>query len=539
VVRICTPARAARPDTGPSSRTPWAGRPARRYERRRPENTPLYKVVSENLESWLASRDAAERPVPSFVEEELRGYLECGLLCFGFGRALCTGCGQGFVIAFSCKGRGICPSCNGRHMAQTAAHLVDHVIPPVPVRQWVISVPKRLRGFLADRPEAVRALTQIFLAEIERLLCAAAGATPAAKTSAAGRPRLGAVSFLHRFGSALNRHVHLHACVTDGVFVPPADGAGSDAPPAFLPARPINPADLAAVTEKVRRRLIRWFRRTRLLDAEAAADMLAWEHSGFSIDASVRIALIDRDVPSYFKSLEHLLRYCARPPFALERLSVTRGADGQIARIRYVLPRHKAANWVRPSRSRKSTRPGASGVVDVTPLEFLDRLADLVPPPRKHRHRYHGVFAPNHPLRRAVTALAVSNVGNRQEAAAGRNACDGHGTGGCCDATHTHQKPRSHDTSRIAWAKLMARVGEEFPLACPTCGGDIRLIAFITEPGPIRKILAHLGEPLEPPPLASARGPPTDWGELVQAQDERDAIQSSPDDLPAIDIHSL
>lgn len=49
-----------------------------------------------------------------------------------------------------------------------------------------------------------------------------------------------------------------------------------------------------------------------------------------------------------------------------------------------------------------------------------------------------------------------------------------------------------HDTSRIAWAKLMARVGEEFPFACPNCGGDIRLIAFITEPGSIRKILTHL-----------------------------------------------
>jgi hypothetical protein len=76
------------------------------------------------------------------------------------------------------------------------------------------------------------------------------------------------------------------------------------------------------------------------------------------------------------------------------------------------------------------------------------------------------VFAPNHKLRRAVTSLAIGNVGKRQEAVAG-----GHAAKGCCDA---RQKPRSHDTSRIAWAKLMARVGEEFPLACPTCGGDIR-----------------------------------------------------------------
>ncbi|NBX30276.1 hypothetical protein EBR04_07540, partial [bacterium] len=353
------------------------------------------------------------------------------------------------------------------------------------------------------------------------------------------RPRLGGISFLHRFGSALNHHVHFHACVTDGVFVPAAAEAGTDAPPTFLPARPINQADLAALTERVRRRVIRRFRMQRLLDAAAAADMFAWENSGFSVDASVRITLIDRDVPSYFQSLEHLLRYCARPPFALERLSVIRDADGRIARIRYVLPRHKAATWVGPGRDRKSTRPGANGVVELSPFEFLDRLADLVPPPRKHRHRYHGVFAPNHRLRKAVTALAIGNIGKQRDAASGGHATGGHVSGGCCAANHATLRPRSHDTSRIAWAKLLARVREEFPLECPSCGGDIRLIAFITEPGPIRKILTHLGEPLEPPPVSPARGPPTDWGELVQAHDDRDVFQSSPDELPAIDIHSL
>ena len=61
-------------------------------------------------ESWLAWWEAAERAVPGCVEEELRGYLECGLLCLGFGRALCSGCNAGFVVAFSCKGRGVCPS---------------------------------------------------------------------------------------------------------------------------------------------------------------------------------------------------------------------------------------------------------------------------------------------------------------------------------------------------------------------------------------------------------------------------------------------
>ena len=70
----------------------------------------------------------------------------------------------------------------------------------------------------------------------------------------------------------------------------------------------------------------------------------------------------------------------------------------------------------------------------------------------------------------------------------------------------------------------------------PSVCGDI---CFTTEPGPIRKILGHLGEPLEPPPVSPARGPPTDWGELVQAEDDRAIFQGRTDELPAIDIHSL
>ena len=265
----------------------------------------------------------------------------------------------------------------------------------------------------------------------------------------------------------------------------------------------------------------------------SAGFMLAWENSGFSIDAGVRIALVDRDVPGYFRSLEHLLRYCARPAFALERLSLLPGRHGSPERIRYSLPRHKRGQWVGPGRKRKATGPGQHGVIDLEPFEFLDRLGDLVPPPRKHRHRYHGVFAPNHPLRPAVTALAIGNLGRRTDAAAPPRRGKGRGEG-APDAPG-----RSHDTSRIAWAKLIARIAENVPLACPGCGGDIRLIAFITDPAPIRKILLHLGEPLEPPPLAPARGPPTSWDELVQLHDDRDAIQTTHADLPVIDIHSL
>ena len=82
----------------------------------------------------------------------------------------------------------------------------------------------------------------------------------------------------------------------------------------------------------------------------------------------------------------------------------------------------------------------------------------------------------------------------------------------------------------------MARMGEVFPLECLACGGDIRLIALITEPGSIRKILTHLGEPLEPPPVSPARGPPTDWGEFAHVH-FRPGILPSFTRRPAWDRH--
>ncbi|MBK8636845.1 MAG: transposase zinc-binding domain-containing protein [Chromatiaceae bacterium] len=117
------------------------------------------------------------------------------------------------LMAFSYKGRGACPSCNARRMAETAAHLVDQVFPPLPVRQWVLSVPKRLRWYLEREPTAVTAYGIFILRVVEaHLRERSPGASPQA--------RLGAVSFVHRFGASLNRHLHYHGGILDGVFEP-------------------------------------------------------------------------------------------------------------------------------------------------------------------------------------------------------------------------------------------------------------------------------------------------------------------------------
>ena len=129
-------------------RTPRGMPDAPEYQRRTPETSVLYRVVQQNLETFLASAREQGRVVPRFVERELRAYLECGLLCHGFIRVRCSACGHDRLVAFSCKGRGFCPSCGGRRMAETAAHLVGRVLPDVSVRQWCRKKPDRVLGYI-------------------------------------------------------------------------------------------------------------------------------------------------------------------------------------------------------------------------------------------------------------------------------------------------------------------------------------------------------------------------------------------------------
>ena len=124
----------------------WASPRSAVYRRRQPERTLLYRTVQTHLATWLALHDdGAGETAPAVTERELGRYLDCGILAHGFARARCADCGHDFLIACSCKCCGVCPTCTTRRMVETAAHLADHVIPRLPVRQWVPSVPKRLR----------------------------------------------------------------------------------------------------------------------------------------------------------------------------------------------------------------------------------------------------------------------------------------------------------------------------------------------------------------------------------------------------------
>lgn len=445
------------------------------YKPRRPQDTLLYRLVQENLETFLASfREASldDDPIPAYVERTFRKYLECGIPAFGVARARCASCGYDFLVPFSCKTRGLCPSCNTRRMVETAAHLVDHVVPRVPMRQWVLTVPKRVRFFLQREPKIFSGVLRVFMRAVNTAM---RRHSPGAPTNS----RFGAVAFLHRAGSSLNEHPHLHSTVTDGVFAPDEDGQAQ-----FFEATDLIPDTIRSLQEKLRRRVLRYLDRHGCLDPDTVEDMLSWEHEGgFSLDASVRIEGWDR------AALERLTRYCARPHFSSGRL-------GQLD------DRTVVYNPQRP------TQDGHTCLL-MDPMELLRRLAALIPPPRVHLVRYFGALAPNASLREQVIQTAGPSPALLEKL---KNAADLMGIKEEGEEKDTVElsagtKPKTRRASYL-WAMLIARIYEALPLLCCRCGSPMKIVALITEPSSVSRILKHLGVPTEPPPLQPARAPP-------------------------------
>jgi hypothetical protein len=174
------------------------------YERHRPEDTVLYRTLYRTLEGHLeaflagASEQRGGEGLPAFVTRELRAYLRCGRPEHGCVHVKCERCGDELVVAFSCKGRGFCPSCGGRRMSELAAQLVDRVIPKVPVRQWVLSLPFTLRYQLAFDATLTGAVLGVFIRRVF------AGLRRAAAREGIADGQCGAITAIQRFGSALN-----------------------------------------------------------------------------------------------------------------------------------------------------------------------------------------------------------------------------------------------------------------------------------------------------------------------------------------------
>jgi hypothetical protein len=467
-------------------------------------------------------------------------------------------------------------------MADTAAHLVDCVLPEVPVRQWVFTLPYPLRYRCAWdaklTSEVLRAFLRALFADQRRRARIHHGVKTA---------QCGSVTAIQRFGSALNTNPHFHSIVLDGVY-----GGPPHAPGPFIPLPPPALEDITRVMAETARRVMRLLQkrgleneddplaaddplRATLMAAsvrsriatgpeagqpwrrlgdrvepvepeEGGADVVAnapercVREGGMSLHADVSVPARDRS------RLERLARYILRQPICLDRLEAQ--PDG---RLSYKLK----TKW----------RDGTTHIL-MERHELLERLAPLIPPPRAHQVRFHGILAPCAsgrdqvvPGPRRKTSPASASDETNREATCGidrTRTCQLPGGENSKVSTaaprraHTEVDPSASQAAgaapapgpaqqaapgstrpprRLPWADLLKRVFGIEALQCE-CGESMRVIAAITEPAVAKRILECMRLPPRAPPLEPARTPDFAADPWLEEGEAADFDPSPPDD---------
>jgi hypothetical protein len=396
------------------------------------------------------------------VEEGVNAYLDCGRLHGGFARIRCPKCGAEHLLAFSCRTRNLCPSCQSKRSALFGEWLVEAVLLDVPHRHVVFTVPKKLRG-LIERERGLHGLMAQAAWAVLRDALAEAACEP--------EGRAGAVTSLQTFGSfGANFHPHLHAIVTEGVFTP--DGR----------FHPVIWPEAKVLEEAFRRRFLQRLEEAERLRPETRERFLSWEHSGFSVEATQRLAAGERE------RAERLARYATRVVVATGK--VKRLAGGRV-RIETPPDPRTGRTWL-----------------ELDEIEFVHAVCQQVPARGLHLVRYQGVYANR--LRRAYREARARLAGVEVRAGAMEAAALG------AEEELRPAPPGSVEAlRRQAWARMLRKVFEVEPLVCPRCRREGRtvemeIVAWITDLEVVDRILKHrrergLSSVFETPP---ARAPP-------------------------------
>ena len=459
----------------------------------------LHRVVAEHWPAFVEHSEEQGRPLPRFVQREVEAYLRCGILEHGLLRLGCPACGLERLVAFSCKKRGFCPSCLGRRMTDTACHLRERVLPEVPLRQWVCSLPWELRLAVGYDGALCSKVVGAFVQEVQRSYRWRAKRTLGLRSVELAHS--GAVTFLQRFDSALRLNPHPHTLALDGIYVRGDDGE--------LDFHPLPPPSAEEVADVARRTAVRLH--TVLLEqrAEAEEQELA-EPSGWTVCCAASaqglslfgsragqppLRLVDPsqarpDEPiaivegvnvhaartlhgADHAQVERFCRYLARPPIAQDRLELL--DDG---RVRY--------------RFKRAWKDGSTAV-DLEPFDLLARLCALIPPPRLHLIRYHGVLSSRAKLRPEVVPSPPEPEPNPLQLQAELPLC-----------VQPDEPPR-----RKPWAWLLRHVFRHDVSVCPRCKGPTTWLEIATEPEAIDRALADHGliPPRPRPPPGPVRPP--------------------------------
>jgi hypothetical protein len=408
------------------------------------------------------------------------------------------------TLSFSCKKRGFCPSCSAKRKAETAIHLTENVLPLIPYRQYVVTLPFPMRYWLHTNRKLRSHVHKTIIRHIHRLY------TEKAKAQGLKDPISGSISFTQRFSSSLALNLHWHILVADGVYITNSYGE-----PRFREVTSITDDDIATLLDTISQKVIRYLQRKGYLDQDqqvvdnpaldplfadhpslvAAADAsirnriafgpnagqkvrkigsgfgyleeiplakghLCYSVNGFSLHAATAVKALQRE------RLKQLVEYIARGPISNERLEIT---DEREVRVKLKSAWHDGTTHILLSFS-----------------EYLEKIASIIPPPRSHLVVWSGFLAPNHPMRKKVTLDPERRKGFQ-----------------------FRRPSESQDGSYLncAWSEMLKRVFKIDVEICQNCGGKLRRVCAVTDLFQIRRYLKHIGEGPDPPYATPARLP--------------------------------
>ena len=418
-------------------------------------------------------------------------------------RFVCKSCQKEQVVAFSCKKRGFCPSCCVKRQVEAASHLVDHVLPMAPYRQFVVTFPIPMRYWLHSNKELFSKVYRIIIKEIHSYY------KTKALASGIKDPKSGAISFTQLAGSALNLNPHLHILFCDGVF----SGINQNGAETFRfrNLETITDKEVEKLLLEISSKVLKLLKKQGYLNHDGEmvnhplSDSLFRDHeslamatsssivgtiafgpnagqkvtrigsgfgyyeeiplakghrcfsiNGFSLHANTSTNTLARD------SLRKLVEYISRGPLSNERLEIT-----DSGRVKLKL--------------KTAYSDGTSHLL-FTPGEFIEKLSAIIPPPKSHLVKWSGVFAPNSPCRSKIVLKPDEKKGRPVKS-------------DCTD-----QSPIKNSS----WSKMLAKVFEIDVTQCQHCKGEMSIVAAIIKRSEVARYLKHLGIEHEPP----ARAPP-------------------------------
>jgi hypothetical protein len=437
-------------------------RPDSFYRPRDHEASPFFQVVRECFDEF--ERTYPERYQKGYgywrpvIRTSIEKFVKCGDLKEGFARIRCPDCHKEFFVAFSCRQRACCPSCDQKRALLLALRLNGEVFDGVPHRQWVFTVPKRLRVYFRYDRKLLGELCRAAYGTV----CDVLGLEV---DGSKGVPAM--VGAVQTFGDLLNWHPHIHAVVAEGVF-----GESGE----FVPLAKVQKHRAADFWQE---RVFNLLLDAHKMDEQTVGSMRGWKHSGFGVDSSVRISAND------LAGMSRLLGYIARCPLSLARM-ITRTADGKI-----VYRASHANCWAFPKSGEQTVMEGISRNFEVfEPLDFLAEVTQHIPDRGEHQIRYYGHYSnKSRGIRRKALRAVVTPKPPQQL---------------------TAQQLRF----RLTWAALIKLVYEVDPLKCPDCGGTMKVVALIDhgrQPDVVEKILRHCSlwrEPKQRAPPCAAAAPP-------------------------------